>query len=111
MAFIPKGRGKTLNAQVRAHLGEVLRRLATEKESRIEEAWLVANRWRLGLFPLPPYSPESNPIEGVWKQTKERATHNTFFRTTDERDAALTATFEWFRAHPARIGNQVPRLV
>ncbi len=75
------------------------------------QAWLAANRRRLELFRLPPYSPEFNPIEGVWKQTKKRTTHNTFFHTTDERDAALTATFEWFRSHPALIANQVARFV
>ena len=62
------------------------------------KAWLAATRRRLQLFRLPPYSPDFNPIEGVWKQTKKRTTHNSFFRTTDERDAALTATFETFRA-------------
>jgi len=75
------------------------------------KAWLAANRRRLELFRLPPYSPEFNPIEGVWKQTKKRTTHNTFFRTTDERDAALTATFECFRAHPSLIAAQVARFL
>ena len=63
------------------------------------KAWLAAHRRRLELFRLPPYYPEFNPIEGVWKQT----THNTFFRTTDEWDTALTATFERFRARPSLI--------
>ena len=74
-------------------------------------AWLATNRHRLALFRLPPYSPEFNPIEGVWKQTKKRTTHNTFFHTTDERDAALTATFEHFRARPALIAAQVARFM
>ena len=73
------------------------------------KAWLVANRRRMALFRLPPYSPEFNPIEGVWKVTKKRTTHNTFYRTTDERDAALTATFETFRAQPSLITAQVAR--
>jgi transposase len=60
---------------------------------------------------LPAYSPEFNPIEGVWKQTKQRTTHNVFFHTTDERDAALTATFETFRAQPSLIAAQVARFV
>src|SRR3972149_6147514 len=38
------------------------------------KAWLAANRRRLELFRLPSYSPEFNPIEGVWKQTKKRTT-------------------------------------
>jgi putative transposase len=75
------------------------------------KAWLASNRHRLKLFRLPSYSPEFNPIEGVWKQTKKRTTHNTFFHTTDERDAALTATFETLRAQPSLIAAQVARFV
>ena len=73
--------------------------------------WLAANRHRIELFRLPPYSPEFNPIEGVWKQTKKRTTHNTFYRSTDERDAALTETFEHFRAHPIVLARQVARFL
>jgi transposase len=75
------------------------------------KAWLSNNAHRIELARLPPYSPEFNPIEGVWKQTKKRTTHNTFFKTTDERDAALTATFESFRARPSLIAGQVARLL
>jgi len=75
------------------------------------KAWLAANRARIELSRLPPYSPEFNPIEGVWKQTKKRTTHNTFYKTTDERDAALTATFESFRSRPSLIAGQVARFL
>jgi transposase len=74
-------------------------------------AWLTVNRWRIELFRLPPYSPEFNPTEGVWKETKKRTTHNTFYRTTDERDAALTGTFESFRARPSIIAGQIARFL
>ncbi len=74
--------------------------------------WLAANRHRLELFRLPPYSPEFNPIEGVWKTTKKQTTHNRFFRTTDDRDAALVATFERFNAQPAELlAGQVQRFL
>lgn len=75
------------------------------------QEWLAANRHRIELFRLPPYSPEFNPIEGVWKQTKKMTTHNTFFRTTGERDTALTATFDTFRARPSLIAAQVARFL
>src|SRR4029450_2771106 len=39
--FIPKCRRKTLYFQLRPHLGEVFRRLAAQKESRIEEGHLM----------------------------------------------------------------------
>ena len=75
------------------------------------QEWLAANRHRIELFRLPPYSPELNPIEGVWKTTKRTTTHNRFFRTTTERDAALTATFEHFNAKPASIAGHVARFL
>ena len=37
VVFIPKCRRKTLDGQVRPHLGEVFRKLAEQKESKIEE--------------------------------------------------------------------------
>lgn len=73
--------------------------------------WLEAARHWIELFRLPPYSPEFNPIEGVWKQTRKRATHNRFYRTTDERDASLRRTFECFRSRPSLIAPQVARFL
>ena len=43
MVFIPKCRRKTLYGQLRQHLGEVFRKLATQKESRIEEGHLLSD--------------------------------------------------------------------
>ncbi|GAB1411390.1 IS200/IS605-like element ISAzo20 family transposase [Candidatus Desulfobacillus denitrificans] len=40
VVFIPKCRRKTLYEKLRPHLGEVFRRLAEQKESRIEEGHL-----------------------------------------------------------------------
>jgi transposase len=71
--------------------------------------WLHDNRHRIELHRLPPYSPEFNPTEGVWKATRKMATHNRFYATVDDRDAALTATFEAFRAAPRLVSPQVAR--
>jgi hypothetical protein len=38
-------------------------------------------------------------------------THNRFFRTTDERDIALVATFASLQANPALLAGQVARLL
>lgn len=75
------------------------------------QAWLARNRHRVELFRLPPYSPEFNAIEGVWKVAKKRTTHNRFFRTTDERDAALASTFEEFDVRPELTVGQVARFL
>ena len=42
--FIPKCRRRTLYAELRKHLGEVFRRLASQKESRIEEGHLMPDQ-------------------------------------------------------------------
>lgn len=51
--------------------------------------WLKENRHSIELHRLPPYSPEFNPMEPIWKLTRKRTTHNRFYATTSERDGAL----------------------
>jgi hypothetical protein len=41
--FIPKCRRRTIYVELRPHLGQVFRRLAQQKESRIEEGHLLAD--------------------------------------------------------------------
>ncbi len=72
------------------------------------KAWLRENAGRIELCRLPPYSPEFNPIEGVWKVTKKRTTHNRFFHTAAERDAALVSTFQTLgQCHFCSLGKPV----
>jgi transposase len=73
------------------------------------KAWLQANPDKIELHRLPPYSPEFNPTEGVWKTTRKHVTHNRFFATVDARDGALTQAFEMFRAEPELIAGHVAR--
>ena len=70
---------------------------------------LSANRKRIALFRLPPYSPEFNPVEPIWKTTRKMTTHNRFYRTIEERDTALRKTFARFRRTPALIAAHVER--
>ena len=71
--------------------------------------WLAENRHLIELHRLPPYSPELNPMEPVWKVTRKMATHNRFYPSTDVRDAALRATFGGFQRRPALIAAHVAR--
>jgi transposase len=73
--------------------------------------WLKTNRHRVELNRLPAYSPNLNPIEGVWKETKKSTTHNRFFKTTDERDTALRKTFVRFDTTPEMLAGQVARFL
>src|SRR3954451_7443717 len=51
--FIPKCRRKVLYGSLRRHLGEVFRRLAEQKESRIEQGHLQADHVHM-MISIPP---------------------------------------------------------
>ena len=53
VVFIPKRRRKVLYAELRQHLGEVFRRLAEQKESRIEEGHLLPDHVHM-MISIPP---------------------------------------------------------
>ncbi len=53
MVFIPKCRRKTLYEELRRHLGEVFRKLAEQKESRIEERHLMPDHVHM-MIAIPP---------------------------------------------------------
>lgn len=36
------------------------------------------------IFPLPPYTPEMNPIEQIWKEIRKRGFRNEIFQTLDK---------------------------
>lgn len=50
---------------------------------------------------LPPYSPELNPIERVWKLTRRKGTHNQYFPTLDSIAEGVEDVFE-----PWQTGNE-----
>lgn len=56
---------------------------------------------RIHLLPLPPYSPELNPIEGLWDQVQD-VTCNRRWASLDELEAVLTAALRPFWETPAR---------
>ena len=53
VVFIPKCRRKVLYGQLREHLGEVFRKLAAQKECRIEEGHLMPDHVHM-LIAIPP---------------------------------------------------------
>ena len=53
MVFIPKSRRKALYGALRKHLGEVFRKLAEQKESRIEEGHLLPDHVHI-MISIPP---------------------------------------------------------
>ena len=53
--------------------------------------FFIANRNRLVRVFLPPYSPELNPIERVWRITRRQVTHNRYFQSIEELETALAS--------------------
>ena len=53
VVFIPKCRRKTLYGELRRHLGDLFRKLAQQKESRIEEGHLMPDHVHM-MISIPP---------------------------------------------------------
>ena len=56
VVFIPKYRKKVLNGELRRHLGDVLRKLTEQKESRVEEGHLMPDHVQMMLSMPPKYA-------------------------------------------------------
>jgi len=69
---------------------------AAYHRSRIHFAWRQQQTPRFSLDFLPPYSPELNPIERVWKLTRRLCLHNRYFGMLDGVMDAVEDQFgEW----------------
>lgn len=49
------------------------------------------------LIYLPPYSPELNPIEFLWKKTRRAVTHNRYFESLEGQRGNVKVFFDKFR--------------
>ncbi len=52
-------------------------------QAKIIQPWLELTKDLIELFFLPPYSPDLNAIEMLWKKTRRSVTHNRFFESLD----------------------------
>ena len=64
---------------------------------------------RLSVYQLPSYSPDYNPIEFLWKQMKQRATHNKYFPAFDKLVTAVDETLSHFAHHKDEVKNLMGR--
>lgn len=64
VVFIPKCRRGTLYEQLRRYLGEVFRKLAEQKESRIEDGYLMQDHVNM-LIAIPPNCVVSQVVEYI----------------------------------------------
>ncbi|WP_394698568.1 IS630 family transposase [uncultured Methanospirillum sp.] len=56
--------------------------------------WLEENKRKIQLFFLQPYSPELNPVELVWKETRHSEAHNRYFPTVQSLWESITEAFD-----------------
>jgi len=69
--------------------------------ARALRPFLQKHRSKLSLEFLPPYSPELNPIERVWKLIRKLCTHDTYFSELDHlRDAVVKQLEPWKFPNP-----------
>ncbi len=59
----------------------------------LHRAWREQHAGRFALDFLPPYSPDLNPIERVWKLTRRLCLHNRYFPILEEVLQAVESTF------------------
>lgn len=67
---------------------------ASYHHSRAHRPWREAAAPAFALFYLPPYSPDLNPCERVWKLTRRLCTHNRYFAHLDQLTAHVNAQFD-----------------
>lgn len=59
------------------------------------------------LLPLPPYSPELNPMENIWAELREKSFHNRVFASLDEMERRLLDALHEMEASPDRTKSIV----
>ena len=62
--------------------------------SRLHREWRKSQEPRFALEFLPPYSPDLNPIERVWKLTRRLCLHNRYFGFLDGVIEAVESQFQ-----------------
>ena len=58
---------------------------------------------RITMWQLPSYSPDYNPIEYLWRNTKKAATHNKYFAYFEQLTQAVQKTLVDFATAPQQV--------
>ena len=93
VVFIPKYRRKVLYGQLRKHLGEVLRKLAEQKQSRIEEGHLMPGHVHMMIAIPPKYA-----VSQVFGYMKGKSAIDVA-RTYGERKKNFVGPHFWVRGY------------
>lgn len=105
--------GKFNSESYRAFLEEALRTIrghlilihdnAPYHVSRALKAFYATHADRLTVYQLPPYSPDLNPIEYLWKKVKKDATHLRYFPLFADLIDEVTKTLTRFAGSPDEL--------
>jgi transposase len=71
--------------------------------AKLLEPLLKENEERLQLMYLPPYSPDLNLIEGLWKWLKEKVVYNVFYKTVPEIRKNVNTFLDTISADPDAV--------
>ena len=69
--------------------------------AKIIQPFLDEHKNRLQLVFLPPYSPELNLIEGLWKWLKQSVIHIVFYKNVNEIKKAIQRFIQYMNEHPS----------
>ena len=69
--------------------------------------WFEKNKDWITVFNLPPYSPEFNAVEGIWKYTRKEGTHNKYFESKESIIKALKRVFLGIQRWPHKIEGYI----
>ncbi|MCP4259265.1 MAG: hypothetical protein GY774_17410, partial [Planctomycetes bacterium] len=78
--------------------------------SRAAKQFQAQQGQRLHKVPLPTFSPDFNPIEKLWKNTKRDATHLKYFKSFDELRASVLTAFRRYLEDAAKVIGVMKKL-
>ena len=106
VVFIPKCRRKTLYGELRRHLGEVFRKLAVQKESKIEEGHLMPDHVHM-MISIPPKYAVSQVIGFIKGKSAIHLAH-----VYGERKRNFVGQHFWARGYSERrTSMRAPRIL
>jgi transposase len=71
--------------------------------SKVVKEFKLANVDRLVIERLPAFSPDYNPIEKLWKNTKKDSTHLKYFKTFEDLHTSVINTFKNYMQDTGKI--------
>jgi transposase len=101
--LLTKREEKVFDAETFWQFLELLRQVSVISDNAKYHHALLHQPWRQQMQPkfelhfLPPYSPQLNPIERIWKLTRRLCLHNVFFAHLHEVTDRVEEQFEQWR--------------